>query len=315
MRAMVSLPRSLRRASALGGIIGAWLACGALSAAPALAVSPSPPAGAPAVESAPSSLVGLDPQLPASVVSASAAPGSRWKPEKAVYGTASTNDIAIKGAGGTTIRVNEIYPDDGVGSARQGTVPGAADDDAVRQGPGRLEQPGLGGVAVERSRDRRCRQLSGPARIHRGRRGRPRHRRLQRQLGTVRSRPAAGRDQGAQLGRASAALRRAGRDLRAVVPGDRPAAAGRGGRSELAVEGDLPDGQRQRHLPRHLVHGRPARLRVQRDLPGADRGRQHGQPGRRRGQRPGPAVRARRASRPTTSTAWPATTRRPPRTS
>ena len=37
-------------------------------------------------------------------------------------------------------------------------------------------------------------------------------------------------------------LQRAGRNLRAVLPGDRPAAAGRRGGHALAAEGDLPDG-------------------------------------------------------------------------
>src|ERR1700759_2532554 len=101
-RIIDSSPR-LRGGLALAGA----LLVGALSASPAGAVTPSPPPGAPAVESAPSSLVGLNPELPPDVVSASAAPGSRWTPEKAVYGSASTNDIAVKGAGGTTIRVNE----------------------------------------------------------------------------------------------------------------------------------------------------------------------------------------------------------------
>jgi hypothetical protein len=93
----------------IGTIASLCLACTAF-AAPASAVTPAPPAGAPAVESAPSSLVGLNPQLPASVIAASAAHTSHWKPGKAIYGTASSNDIAIKGANGTTIRVNEIYP-------------------------------------------------------------------------------------------------------------------------------------------------------------------------------------------------------------
>ena len=75
------------------------------------------------MESAPSSLVGLDPQLPSDVISASAAPGSHWAPEKAVYGTASTNDIAVTGAGGTTIRVNEIYPTTASGQPAKGPFP------------------------------------------------------------------------------------------------------------------------------------------------------------------------------------------------
>lgn len=89
---------------------------------PALA-TPSPQPGAPAVESAPSSLTGLSPQVPTSVLAASAAPGSTWKPEAPVYGTASKNDIAVPGAGGTTIRVNEIYPTLASGAPAPGTFP------------------------------------------------------------------------------------------------------------------------------------------------------------------------------------------------
>ncbi len=70
----------------------------------------SPPVGAPKVLSAPSSLVGLSPELPRSVIEASTSRHSHWRPERAIYGTASHDNIAIKGAGGTTIRVNEIYP-------------------------------------------------------------------------------------------------------------------------------------------------------------------------------------------------------------
>ena len=84
---------------------------------------PSPPPGAPAVESAPASLVGFRPELPASVVSASAARGSHWKPEKAIYGTRSTNDIKVRGADGTTIRVNEIYPTTASGLPAKGPFP------------------------------------------------------------------------------------------------------------------------------------------------------------------------------------------------
>jgi putative CocE/NonD family hydrolase len=108
------------RALALGATV---CACAGLTSGSALAVTPSPPPGAPAVESAPSSLVGLDPELPPDVISASAAPGSRWAPEKAVYGSASTNDIALKGAGGTTIRVNEIYPTTASGQPAKGPFP------------------------------------------------------------------------------------------------------------------------------------------------------------------------------------------------
>ena len=40
-----------------------------------------------------------------------------------------------------------------------------------------------------------------------------------------------------------------GRHLRALVPGHRPIAAGRGGGEGIAAQGHLPDGVGQRHLP------------------------------------------------------------------
>jgi uncharacterized protein len=138
-------PRSPRRlplrirALSLSAIVcaGAGLTCSS-----ALAVVPSPPPGAPAVESAPSSLVGLNPQLPPDVISASAAPGSRWTPENAVYGSASTNDIAVKGAGGTTIRVNEIYPTTGSGAAAKGPFPVLLTMTPYGKGQGGSSAPG-----------------------------------------------------------------------------------------------------------------------------------------------------------------------------
>ena len=87
--------------------------------------------------------------------------GSHWTPEQAIYGTASTNDIAGQGRRRHDDQGQRDLSDDGVGRAGQGTVPRAADDDAVRQGPGRLEQPGLGGLAGRRERHRRRRQLPG----------------------------------------------------------------------------------------------------------------------------------------------------------
>jgi predicted acyl esterase len=122
--------------------LGIGLVCAGLGSAPALAVTPSPPAGAPAVESAPSSLVGLDPSLPAGVVAASAAPGSHWAPEPAAYGTASTNDIAIKGAGGTTIRVNEIYPTTASGAPAKGPFPVLLTMTPYGKGQGGSSSPG-----------------------------------------------------------------------------------------------------------------------------------------------------------------------------
>ncbi len=115
----------------------------ALAAAPKPAATfPAPPPGSPAVESAPSSLTGLDPQLPRSVIAASAAPGSRWKPENAVYGTGSINDIAIRGAGGTTIRVNEIYPTTASGAPAPGRFPVLLTMTPYGKGQGGSSAPG-----------------------------------------------------------------------------------------------------------------------------------------------------------------------------
>jgi hypothetical protein len=135
--------RKVSRRVAIAGVFSAGLAGAGLSVvATASAVVPSPPAGAPAVESAPSSLVGLDPTLPAGVVASSAAAGSHWKPEKAVYGTASTNDISVKGAGGTTIRVNEIYPTTASGKPAKGPFPVLLTMTPYGKGQGGSSSPG-----------------------------------------------------------------------------------------------------------------------------------------------------------------------------
>ena len=108
----------------------------------ALATVPPPPPGSPAVESAPSSLTGASPELPPGVSAASAAPGSTWKPENAVYGTASTNDIALTGAGGTTIRVNEIYPTTASGAPAPGKFPVLLTMTPYGKGQGGSSSPG-----------------------------------------------------------------------------------------------------------------------------------------------------------------------------
>jgi uncharacterized protein len=140
---MVRMSMSLRRAVATGVVVGTGLACVGLSASgPALAVTPPPPPGAPAVESAPSSLVGLDPELPASVVAASAASGTHWTPETATYGTGSINDIKVSGAGGTTIRVNEIYPTTASGAPAKGPFPVLLTMTPYGKGQGGSSSPG-----------------------------------------------------------------------------------------------------------------------------------------------------------------------------
>ena len=114
----------------------------AISVAPAGAVVPPPPPGAPAVESAPASLVGLDPELPAAVIAASATRRSHWKAEKAVYGTASVNDIPVEGADGTTIRVNEIYPTTPDGKPASGPFPVLLTMTPYGKGQGGSSTPG-----------------------------------------------------------------------------------------------------------------------------------------------------------------------------
>src|SRR5579884_2283325 len=117
-------------------------AAGLIAAAPGHAAIPSPPPGAPAVESAPASLVGLNPQLPPGVIAASSARHSGWKPEKAIYGTASIDDIPVKGAGGTTIRVNEIYPTTASGKPAPGPFPVLLTMTPYGKGQGGSSAPG-----------------------------------------------------------------------------------------------------------------------------------------------------------------------------
>jgi putative CocE/NonD family hydrolase len=91
--------------------VGLGLVVAAAGLHPASAASRAAvPSEGPKVLDAPASLVGLAPTLPNSVIKASTSPHSEWRPGRAIYGTASHNNIAIRGAGGTTIRVNLIYP-------------------------------------------------------------------------------------------------------------------------------------------------------------------------------------------------------------
>ena len=129
-----------KRYAVWGGVLAGALVAGL--ATPAHATTPAPPPGAPAVESAPSSMTGLSPELPAGVIAASAARGSTWAPESAVYGTASINDIAIPGAGGTTIRVNEIYPTLASGAPAPGKFPVLMTMTPYGKGQGGSSAPG-----------------------------------------------------------------------------------------------------------------------------------------------------------------------------
>ena len=142
MRLIVRLSARVKMGLAVAGVAGLGVACALLGPASASAVIPSPPPGAPAVESAPSSLVGFYPTLPSGVIAASAAPGSHWRPEKAIYGTKSINDIPVKGADGTTIRVNEIYPTTASGRPAKGPFPVLLTMTPYGKGQGGSSSPG-----------------------------------------------------------------------------------------------------------------------------------------------------------------------------
>ena len=123
-------------------VCGLGLCSGGPAAVPALAITPSPPPGAPAVESAPSSLVGLDPELPAGVIGR-----ERCAKQQLEAGEGDLRD-----------GVDQRHPDQGrrrhddprqrdlshdrVRPAGSGPVPGAADDDPLRQGQGGSSSPG-----------------------------------------------------------------------------------------------------------------------------------------------------------------------------
>src|SRR5947209_7804284 len=134
--------QAVRRMLLITALTGGAAGAGLIAAAPGSAVVPSPPPGAPAVESAPPSLVGANPQLPPDVIAASAGKASRWKPEKAIYGSASINDIKVKGAGGTTIRVNEIYPTTASGKPAKGPFPVLLTMTPYGKGQGGSSTPG-----------------------------------------------------------------------------------------------------------------------------------------------------------------------------
>ena len=132
--------RRARTAAVVGAAAVVALATAAAAATGAPAADP--PAGPPAVASAPTSLVGLTPEVPPDVIAASSAPRSHWQPEKAIYGTASHDDIAIPGAAGTTIRVNEIYPTLADGSPAPGKFPVVMTITPYGKGQGGSSTPG-----------------------------------------------------------------------------------------------------------------------------------------------------------------------------
>ncbi|HVT65944.1 MAG TPA: CocE/NonD family hydrolase [Mycobacteriales bacterium] len=138
--------KSLISAVGLGLVIGAAGLPAASAAAPTAL-----PSDGPKVLDAPASLVGLAPTLPDGVVRSSTSPHSTWHPGKAIYGTASHNNIAVRGAGGTTIRVNLIYPTTH-GKPAKGKFPVVmtmtpyGKGSGGSSGPGTAQNPGGGSV-------------------------------------------------------------------------------------------------------------------------------------------------------------------------
>ena len=109
--------------------------------ASALAVVPSPPAGAPAVESAPSSLVGLEPAAAARRHRRQRRPGQPLDAGEGDLRDGVDQRHRDQGRRRHDDPRQRDLPDHRLRPAGQGAVPGAADHDALRQGPGRLEQP------------------------------------------------------------------------------------------------------------------------------------------------------------------------------
>jgi uncharacterized protein len=100
---------------------------------------------------APSGATAVTPELPDAVIRASFAPGSTWRPEHAVYGTTSQNDVPVTMADGTVLRVNVVYPTDpATGQPAAGPFPVVLTQTPYGKGqgstsaPGSAEQPGGG---------------------------------------------------------------------------------------------------------------------------------------------------------------------------
>ncbi len=83
------------------------------------------------------------PDVSPDVVAASSAPGSRWQPEPAEYGTASHEDVPVTMSDGTVLRVNIIYPTDPrTGQEAAGTFPVLLTQTPYGKGRGGSSSPG-----------------------------------------------------------------------------------------------------------------------------------------------------------------------------
>jgi putative CocE/NonD family hydrolase len=127
--------RAVRLISLLAGT-GAVLAVTVTGAVAVATPAASPAAGSTPVSSA------LSPELPKSVIRASAARGHHWKPERAKYGTASHNDLGIRMKDGTVIRANVIYPTRANGKAAKGPFPVLLTQTPYGKGKGSTSAPG-----------------------------------------------------------------------------------------------------------------------------------------------------------------------------
>ena len=100
------MPAFLRRLP----IVSASLVVAAAGAA--YATAPDAGHGAPTVSQAPEGQQAIQPELPASVIGSSFGPGSTWKPEDAVFGSTSQDDLPVTMADGTVLRADVVYPTD-----------------------------------------------------------------------------------------------------------------------------------------------------------------------------------------------------------
>jgi putative CocE/NonD family hydrolase len=118
-------------------LAAAGLAAGLAPAAAIAAQRGGTPLGQPAGQSA------VSPELPAAVLRASAARGSSWSPEPAHYGTISRNDVPVRMADGTVLRVNVIRPKDPrTGKAAAGRFPVLLTQTPYGKGRGSDSAPG-----------------------------------------------------------------------------------------------------------------------------------------------------------------------------
>ena len=127
--------RTLRLVTSLAAAGVAVAGTGAVSAV-ASPHAPTTPAASNPVTSATS------PELPASVLKASAAKGSHWKPQQAKYGTGSRNDVGVTMKDGTVIRVNVIYPTTANGKEAKGKFPVLLTQTPYGKGQGGTSAPG-----------------------------------------------------------------------------------------------------------------------------------------------------------------------------